>query len=201
MAKDFAKKKPTSAKKKRPLNKKKPAKKSSSVPGWVWLFTGLAAGGFIAFLFYLAGAGGDIQPSVSDKPAALEASKKIPVANKSEPAAKADNDYQFYRILRESQLKVDVDPLQRESIKKSSVTYDYFIQAGSFRSKSDADSHRANLIIQGMKAAIDGPAKGKTGWYRVIVGPFAQNAGSLSRTRATLVDQGFDTMVIKRKKG
>ncbi|CAH0991847.1 Cell division protein FtsN [Sinobacterium norvegicum] len=201
MGKDFAKKKPAAAKKKRPVNKKKPAKKSSSVPGWVWLFTGLVAGGFIAFLAYLAsGAGGG--PAEAKKTPQASEGKKIPVSNQSQPAEKSSQtDYEFYRILRDSEVTVEVDPLQRESIKKSSVKYDYFIQAGSFRSQSDADSHRANLIIQGMQATIDGPEKGKKGWYRVIVGPFGQNAGNLSSTRAKLVDQGFDTMVIKRKKG
>lgn len=201
MAKDFAKKKPAAAKKKRQVNKKKPAKKSSTVPGWVWLFTGLVAGGFIAFLAYLAsGAGGE--PSVAKKTPSATEGNKVPISNKSQPAEKnSQTDYEFYRILRESEVTVEVDPLRRESVRKSAEKYDYFIQAGSFRSESDADSHRANLIIQGMKATIDGPAKGTKGWYRVIVGPFGQNAGGLSSTRAKLVDQGFDTMVIKRKKG
>ncbi|WP_162844235.1 SPOR domain-containing protein [Sinobacterium caligoides] len=179
------------------MNRRTPIEKAST-PIWVWLLTAVLLLGLLAFLAHLLtqapASGTTVKPTKSSSQAKQE--RPIPVVNKSKPAVKADGkiDYEFYRILKESEVKVDVVPLDMQPRKE----YIYFIQAGSFRSHADADSHRANLILQGLKAHIEGPSK--NGWYRVLVGPYERHAGRFSKERAALVNQGFDTMTIKRDK-
>lgn len=54
---------------------------------------------------------------------------------------------------------------------------EYLLQAASFRSRDEADALRAELLLDGMAAAVNavtGPAGAE--WHRVMVGPFAGRA-------------------------
>ncbi len=211
MAKDFAKKKPRTGNKtsaKKPSKKTVKAKtktkrgaqrKAEPQPASLkrWLLTIVVVGGFLYMLGQLLNNGRPSQESVVAKP---QAAVKVPSVNKSATdkavAEKktAQDDFEFYQILHDSKVDVDVKPLDA----LPQIQYQYFIQAGSFKRQTDADSHRASLLLQGLSAHVEGPKEGATGWYRVMVGPFSKNAGGLSKVRSNLVDQGYDTLLVKR---
>lgn len=115
----------------------------------------------------------------------------------------AQNDqrprFEFYRLLPEREVKVKVEAVSDKRNTAEQHNYDYVLQAGSFRSLSDADRLRAKLIMMGLDSSIETNTNdnGKT-WHRVIVGPL-NNRSKRAETRSTLINQGIDTLVIKRK--
>lgn len=61
----------------------------------------------------------------------------------------------------------------------------YLLQAASFRDKDDANAMRATLLLEGMNAAVNEAPNADGAWYRVVVGPFA-NEGDLEQTLTQL---------------
>jgi cell division protein FtsN len=193
MSHDFAKKRKTA--------KKKPAKKNNPVPAWVWLFSGVAAGLFIAFLVYLA----DLAPraheaNLAEKPPATNKTKAETSRQKQQKSNEEKGEkkprFDFYTLLPEREIPVPDIPLEEE---RSKNKYIYILQAGSFRNYDDADRLRAKLILMGMDAKIEtGSGKGGETWHRILVGPFTSRS-KYAKARSTLVNKGIDTLLIKRK--
>lgn len=185
------------AKKRKPA-KKKPAKKTQ-VPGWVWLFTGLVFGLFIAFLVYLA----DLSPAAIESAEQENTTSQAKTKKKtpSKTTKNTDNKdkkprFDFYTLLPEREVPVaDVSPEDLRPQQK----YIYTLQAGSFRNYADADRLRAKLILMGMEAKIEtGSGRGDETWHRILVGPFTSRS-NYAKARSTLINKGIDTMLIKRK--
>ncbi len=180
MTRDFAKK-----------NRSKPRRRSrapkSSVPAWVWLFTGAVLGAFIMFLTYLSGVapGPRPLPQVADSgPTADEAALPKP-------------RFDFYKLLKESEVVVDTQPLP-DTRSAQDAGSAYMIQVGSFDSHARADRMRAELILLNLEASIEtGQVGGKTA-YRVMVGPFLSNA-TLDQARGILISNNFKPFTRKRK--
>ena len=185
------------AKKRKPA-KKRPAKKTQ-VPGWVWLFTGLIFGLFIAFLVYLA----DLSPAAiksaeQDNIAEQPKTRKKAATKESTDSKHQKPRFDFYTLLPEREVPVaDISPEDLRPQQK----YIYILQAGSFRNYADADRLRAKLILMGMDAKIDtGSGRGGETWHRILVGPFTSRS-KYAKARSTLINKGIDTMLIKRKVG
>lgn len=187
MTHDYAKKpKPVKKRKKSTTSKKK----GSQVPGWVWLFTGIVTGLFIAFLVYLV----DVTPQVQPEQAEAVARKADP-----EPDEKtSDTQFDFYTLLPEREVIVPIEPEETNQEPREKVFY--LLQTGSFKNAADADRQRASLLLLGLEANID-KVKGNNGdnWHRVQVGPFT-NRSKLAKTRSMLVNKGINPLVLKRKK-
>lgn len=185
MTHDFAKKPKAASKNKK---KKKPTK--TQVPGWVWLFTGLAAGLLISFLGYLAGIAPESEPNIH-----ATANKSIKSTAKSQklPTTKFD----FYTLLPEREVIVPVE--QEHTAEQPAQAFNYILQAGSFKNSEDADRLRAQLILMDLEVRID-PVTSNNGdlWHRVQVGPF-QDRSKLSRARSILISNGIDTLLLRRK--
>ena len=191
MSHDFAKKPKSDGHKKKAATSKADRPKTT-VPGWVWLLTGMVAGGFISFLVFLA----DITP----QPAPIENSQPKPVAKQqSKPEEPKDNDtrFDFYTLLPERE--VIVPEQEKAAGNTPTQRYQYILQAGSFRQSADADRLRAKLIMMGMDVKVDA-VKGRGGdiWHRVQVGPYTSRS-KLSKARNNLLNQGIETMLLKRK--
>ena len=76
----------------------------------------------------------------------------------------------------------------------------YLLQAGSFRSASDADSVRASLLLLNMHANIEKVTTGPNEvWHRVIVGPFT-NTTDLGNARSLLSQNGIDSIQVKKQR-
>ena len=52
--------------------------------------------------------------------------------------------------------------------------FDYFVQAGAFRTQADADAQRAKLAMLGWEARVSEREQNGRTVYRVRVGPFAK---------------------------
>lgn len=56
----------------------------------------------------------------------------------------------------------------------SADPYDYFVQAGAFRTQADADAQRAKLAMMGWEARVSEREQNGRPVFRVRVGPFAK---------------------------
>lgn len=75
---------------------------------------------------------------------------------------------------------------------------EYLLQAASFRSRDDADRLRAELLLLDLPAATGEVTVGSGIWYRVTVGPFADQQtaqGAMTRLR----DRNLTAILVKRK--
>lgn len=181
---DYAKKEaPKKTATKKNTRKAKPAPKQSNSPSaLIWLFTGLALGLFIAFLYHLA-----TLPTPG-----------VTVVEKPTPAQTAldesDTRFDFYTLLPENEVIVD----RSTTTQADATQYVYYLQAGSFVKDGDAEQRRAELGLLGFEANIEKFSNKGSTWHRVQIGPLA-NRSKLASARGQLIQEGIDTMVIKRK--
>ncbi len=75
----------------------------------------------------------------------------------------------------------------------------YYLQAGAFRSRDDAESTRAKLALLGFEAQVSERPSDQGTLYRVRLGPYTQME-AVNRTRAKLSDNGVDAAVVRTAK-
>lgn len=191
MARDFAKSKQGSGKKKAPARRKTGGSSKSAAPrgggGWRWYFAGLLTGVFLSFLLYLGTlptpGGGQPAPS-ADSPTEAQAPKPR---------------FDFYTVLPEQTIEVELSPeeVARPRATVSASSERYLLQAGSFRQREDADRRRAELLLLGLEPRVE-EASGDNGrWYRVYLGPF-DSRSKMAKARSLTANQGIDTLLLKR---
>lgn len=74
----------------------------------------------------------------------------------------------------------------------------YLLQAGAFRSSSDAEAMKVKLALIGFEArVINAEVNGQT-LYRVRVGPYAQ-LDAMNRARARLAENGIEASVVRQR--
>ena len=74
----------------------------------------------------------------------------------------------------------------------------YLLQAGAFRSQSDADGMRAKLALLGFEARVLAAEVNGQTMYRVRVGPYAQ-LDDMNRARSRLADNGIEASVVRQR--
>jgi len=184
MTKDFAKK--TNNPKKSGAQKKSTTS-NSSIPGWVWLFTGVVVGLFVAFLVFL----GDLTPEAVEQN--QQDKKQIAKEQKKEKQTKPR--FEFYTMLPADEVVVpQVDEYSIEARKK--IQNKYLLQAGSFRSRNDADRLRAELILAGLDTQIDAVDGSKGTWHRVQVGPFMSRS-RLNKAQDMLASMNIESLLVR----
>jgi cell division protein FtsN len=82
-------------------------------------------------------------------------------------------------------------------VKPAPVTQ-FFLQAGSFRKKEDADKVRAQIILLGQSAAVESGMVKEETWYRVLVGPFS-NREQLTVAQKQLASGGFSNLLLQQR--
>jgi cell division protein FtsN len=75
----------------------------------------------------------------------------------------------------------------------------YYLQAGSFRDLSDAESTRAKLALLGFEAAISDHSNDSGVLHRVRLGPYKQ-VESMNKARAKLLDSGIDVAIVRSQR-
>jgi len=174
-------------------NQKKAAPKSLIV------FTLLAASGFAAFLYYLT----QVQPELKSTNQAFITKTRQP---QPEPLSKheeanTESSFDFYTLLPESEViapKVDAYTYKNKTDTLKNAAY--MLQAGSFRSRYDADRLRAKLILSGLDVQISRVSgKNKEYWHRVLVGPFTSRS-LLNQAQDILARANTQTLVLKVKR-
>ena len=216
MAHDYAKKNKTTNSTK---NKKQPAATGNSqkiIPGWLWLFTGIALGAFVMFLIHLANVEvptvgqeattTDKTPNINtarapSKASASKATAPQPPknsANNKQQAATGKQQkprFDFYKTLEESEVPVyqtdtgkQATPHQQPKIR--------ILQVASFKAEKDAEQLKVELILLGLDASMQSvTVRNGEVWHRVLVGPF-ENRSKLAKARSTLLSNGHQALVL-----
>ncbi len=190
-------------------------KQKKSLPGYIWLVSGLAIGLFIAFIVYL-----DKQPEskVDFGSAVQEELKKIKQQAKkkntgtAETATKKEQKFNFYTILPELEVLIpesETRPPERPAkTKNKSITTkntnkkhtgkQYVLQAGSFQNLNDAEKLKANLAFLGLAANIQHVTINKQAWHRVKTGPY-RNKQQLYKNQKLLKQNGIHAISMELK--
>ena len=83
-------------------------------------------------------------------------------------------------------------------IAKGPVSSQFFLQAGSFRRKDDADTLRAQLILLGQSVQVESGTVREETWHRVLVGPFATRE-QLGTAQKSLAASGFSNLLLQQR--
>lgn len=162
-------------------------KKSKATPPWVWLFTGVVTGLFLAFLYHLASI-----KTTAPQPRAAE---------KAKPAPRSDSKstkYDFYTLLPDKEVVDATTPRPKTTPKPDGKPDTFLIQTGSFRSAQDADRRRAELILLGLDVKVQAVELGGEIWHRVQIGPLDSEA-KLDAAKATLSESKVEYLVTRLK--
>lgn len=172
------------------------ARPARQVPGWVWMFTGVITGLFIAFLYHLA----QLRLNPPTNRPTTEVTETAPSGSEEDRPR-----FDFYAVLPQMEVIVPKGDEQEErQIDDSDPdtlahrhNEQFLLQAGSFRTSTDADRRRAELILQGFEVGVQ-RVELQSGdvWHRVMVGPFT-NANTMLRAQDKLVAAGIETLPIR----
>lgn len=195
-----------------------PAKKSP--PGWFWLACLLAIGGFGLFLAKLGPGGHEVKREAVKEP--LAAKPRQPAKPKydfytllpgnevvsppsTRPAAPAPAPAAPPKLTPEQDaaralaLLENRPPPLPPAPKPTPATSQFFLQAGSFRRREEAESARARLSLLGERARIEaGNVRGET-YHRVITGPYA-NRQQLEKAQKQLASNGFPKLLPQERR-
>ncbi|NWL80784.1 cell division protein [Pseudomonas taiwanensis] len=83
-------------------------------------------------------------------------------------------------------------------VAKAPVTNQFFLQAGSFRKRDDADRVRAQIILLGQNVQVESGTVREETWYRVLVGPYA-NREQLASAQKQLAGSGFSNLLLQQR--
>jgi len=197
---DFAKRKPHSSNsKKPPVRRKAQAQRHTGEPqprgkSFRLFMTGMFTGVFLSFLFYLY-----------KLPALVEPGQEIAMAPEPEAAAEIPKPrFEFYTLLPKQTMGVEeevetVEPAADVSKppSPSAAPQPYFLQAGSFRQKDDAERRRAELLLLGLEPKIEESSSDNGLWFRVSLGPF-ESHDAMARARGLLASQNIEALLMKR---
>jgi cell division protein FtsN len=85
--------------------------------------------------------------------------------------------FDFYTILPKKEIVVADHEIKtrarEERVGKAKDTH-YVIQAGSFKSHTEANQLRAKLALMGIESKVNNAKVGDVTWYRVKIGPYAR---------------------------
>ena len=106
----------------------------------------------------------------------------------SKPEAKAES-------------KPGADPLGDLAVAKAAARndvdpFDYFVQAGAFRTQADADAQRAKLAMLGWEARVSEREQNGRTVFRVRVGPFAKRDDA-EQLKEKLVGAGVESALVR----
>ena len=89
-------------------------------------------------------------------------------------------------------------PSQPPADGRSDDRASYLLQAGAFRSSSDAEALKAKLALIGFEARILAADVNGQAMYRVRIGPYAQ-LDAMNRARARLAENGVEASVVRQR--
>ena len=158
-------------------------------------------------------------PDTADAADALDAAPAATAAKdakdekQAKAAAKEAKDVKEAKEAKEAKAKKDAasaDPLgdlakartQAAAATNANANTDskdpfvYFVQAGAFRSQSDADAQRAKLAMQGWQAQVSEREQSGRTVFRLRLGPFDQRAEA-DQTRTKLDGAGVESNLVR----
>jgi cell division protein FtsN len=162
------------------------SRRSTGAPGrgsaLRWYAGGVASGIFASFIVYVATLPGDPPPAPPEPDTA---------------AAPAQPRYEFFEVLPQQRIEVEVDPAEVAAQRGTDTAELYLLQAGSFRQAEDADRRRAELLLLGLEPRVEETSGSNGRWYRVVLGPFSSRS-RMAAARSLTAQQNIDTLLLKR---
>lgn len=171
---------------------------SSYGSAWLWYFCGIVSGLLIATFA--------LQSGWIHTPSTLQVVDQQSTDDESQGIAAGDElverQYDFFRVLPEQDHIISPRELEQDRRAPSSETItapgSYSLQVGSFRSETDADTLRANLVLLGVNVRVIPVTVNDTTWHRVRVGPL-NSATEADEVRLRLETSGYQTLVLKEQ--
>lgn len=144
-----------------------------------------------------------LQETLAERDQAVETVSEPALIQPAEDAAPAKKrpEFDFFTVLPEMEVVVPEQELA-QSERSGSTSREgepaaaYILQAGSFRSMSDADQMKARLALLGTQANIEVVTVNDVRWHRVRIGPIA-GAREADEVRRLLLDNDIETMILK----
>ena len=160
-----------------------------------WLIPVAAVSGFVGFLVYL----NTIDPSRDAGP------DNVPTVSEPETESSGSNqkdpEFRFYEMLPESEVMTPDTEAYEPEPDLSAQDREYILQAGSFRTRKDAERQRAQVGFQGLRAQIQEVSiDDNNTWYRVMVGPY-DSRSDMNKAVDRLVSINIQPLVRQRKTG
>ena len=194
--------------------------KKKSLPGYVWLLSGLAIGLFVAFIVYLdkqpeneTGFGEAVQLELDKLKQHAKQKQTEKAKTETNDADKEDGSkerkFNFYTLLPELEVLIPESETQppetkekkssdTKSISKISDDKLYVLQVGSFQNLSDAEKLKANLAFLGISANIQHVTVNRQAWHRVRTGPY-KNKNQLYKNQKTLKKNNITSIPMELK--
>ncbi|NKC00713.1 MAG: hypothetical protein GKR90_19770 [Pseudomonadales bacterium] len=160
MPKDFAARGPTRPQKRAPTKRKKKAAPSRVLFHGPSFSSGAIVGGAIVVLAAYA-------PELLDAEI-TQATDAAAQVESTQPVV----EFEFPKLLRESEVIADPTAYEVPQPEEKTAALFYTIQAASFRNGADAETLRADLLLNDLPAQIDTRLVSDKVWFRVTVGPF-----------------------------
>lgn len=136
-----------------------------------------------------------------------KAAAKAAGKNGDKSASDKPVTFEFYTMLPKQEVVAPVagnkttvaTPQPAPTPAVASASGRYLLQAGSFRARAEADQRRAQLLLSGQTVNVHEVkiANGET-WYRVMVGPWADEAG-MKKAQQQLSAMKVDTLPVRQK--
>src|SRR5690606_888903 len=130
-------------------------------------------------------------------PQALEETPPAPPAPAQKPVT-AEEAARIDTARAQAALNGQVPPPPPPVLAAAPVTTQFFLQAGSFRRRDDADSLRAQIILLGQNVRVETGKVREETWHRVLVGPFAKIGRASCRERAS-AGNGFSNLLLQQR--
>ena len=142
------------------------------------------------------------RPAKPPKPAAIPAAPPVAKTPATSPAtATVTPPAPPPAVVAKPAKPQSADPLgdlarSRSQASSGSDPFNYFIQAGAFRTPEDAEQQRARLLLLGMQARVTEREQAGRTIYRVRVGPFAQKDDA-DRIKEKLDSNSIETALVR----
>jgi len=152
------------------------------------------------------------KPLYGNREAARQAAKDVPRKSDEEQAVDAEVEAKKAEAQREETRRAEARAraaAAREAAKPAVVErstvegagtvddkFTYYLQAGAFLERADAENAKAKLALMGLSASIAERKTDNGTLYRVRLGPFG-NLETMNRVRSRLGDNGVDVAVVR----
>ncbi|TDT37031.1 sporulation related protein [Halospina denitrificans] len=158
-----------------------------------WLIPVAAVSGFVGFLVYL----NTIDPAQDQRQEDVP-TISAPQTDTGEKE-REDPEFRFYEMLPESEVMTPNTEAYEPEPDLAAQDREYILQAGSFRTREDAERQRAQVGFQGLRAQItEVSVEGNKTWYRVMVGPYGSRS-DMNKAVDRLVSINIQPLVRERK--
>ena len=189
MRKDFVKK-ANSNRKSRIYKKESPASKESIGSNLKWYSAGTATGVVISLLVYLLSLPEDKKTIISEPSEPKKLSGQISTKQKT-------TQFEFYEILPEKENKYRKSDLSTARTKNIDEDKIYFLQAGAFKKREDAENRRVKLVLLDLEPEISLTQEKNDSLYKLTVGPL-RSLTEAKKVQKLIESDGIKTLLKRR---